>query len=135
MGLLSGIIGAFGAVKAGKAAKKQSKINAKQIRKRADIETLVAERSAIKGLGGIRADVGAAGLALAGSAADIIREGERDSAFQLETIREESEFQAKSVLAGGKAAQTASRFAAAGAVIGGAESTASAVAGAFGVGG
>lgn len=135
MGLLSGIIGAFGARKAGKAQKKQSKVDATQIRKRADIETLVAERSAIKGLGGTRADVGASGLALAGSAAELIREGERDSAFQLETIREESEFQARNVLAGGKAADTASKFAAAGAVIGGAESTASAVAGAFGLGG
>lgn len=132
MGILSGIIGAFGARKAGKAAKKASKMNAKLIQKRTDVEVLMAERDAIKGLGATRADVGAAGLALAGSAADLIREGVRDAEAQQVSIVEFGKLEKKVTIAGGKAADTASKFAAAGAVIGGIEDTAAAIAGGFG---
>jgi hypothetical protein len=132
MGLISGIIGAFGARKAGKAAKKEGKIDAKQIRKSGDIQTLLSERAEIKGIGATRADVGAAGLALAGSASDLIAEQQRDAEFQRKTITEQTEFDAKKAIRTGKAANTASKFAAAGSVIGGFESTAAKL---FGLGG
>ncbi len=122
MGILSGIIGAFGARKAGKASLKAAKMNAKLIQKRTDIEVTLGERAAIKGLGATRADIGAAGLAQAGSAADILREGVRDADFQRQSIIEQGALEKKITIAGGKAANAASKFAAAGAVLGGIES-------------
>ncbi len=132
MGLISGIIGAFGARKSGKAAKKAAGMNAKLIQKRTDVEVLMAERAAIKGLGATLADVGASGLAQAGSAAELIREGVRSADEQQASIKEFGALEQQVIIAGGKAADTASKFAAAGSVISGIENTAAAFAGSFG---
>ncbi len=123
MGLLSGIVGAFGAAKAGKSAKKEGFLAAKQIRKSADIQQLLSRRAEQKAVGATEADIGAAGLQIRGTAADIVAEQQRDAAFQRQTIEEQSEFEAKRAIRQGKAASTASKFAAVGSILGGISST------------
>lgn len=119
MGLLSGFVGAFGARKAGKAAKKEGRLAARQIRASADIQQLLSERAESKAVGATEADVGAAGLTISGTASDLISEQQRDAAFQRETIETQSEFEAKRAIRQGKAASTASKFSAAGSILGG----------------
>ncbi len=115
----AGLLSAFGKKKAGDSAKKAAQLSAKVIRKRTEVDVTVAERLALKGLGQTRADVGAAGLAQAGSAADLIRESERDAAFAITTLKEQGKLEEKAVLAGGQAAQTAGNIGAASSVLGG----------------
>jgi hypothetical protein len=121
----AGLIGAFGKKKAGDAQKEAAMLNAKLIEKRTEIDATVAERQGEKGIGATRADIGAAGLQVAGSAADLVRESERDAAFAIDSIKEQGKLEAKITRKGGTAAQKAGNIGAVGSIIGG-------IAGAFG---
>jgi hypothetical protein len=121
-----GLLGAFGKKKAGDAAKEAAFLNAKLIEKRGETQATFSKRGAIKGIGATLADIGAAGLTTGGSAAELLREGERDAAFELESIREQTKLEAKITRKGGKAAQTAGNIGAVGSIIGGIGGAASA---------
>lgn len=91
MGLLSaigGIFGAFGKKSESKAEVEAAKLNAALVRSRTKIETTLARREGIRGVGATIAAFGAAGVTLGGSAGDVIRESRRDIAFQIASIRE-----------------------------------------------
>lgn len=124
MGLISGLIGAFGSLKKGQAQAREGRIDARQINRSADIQTLLSERAEQKALGATAADVGASGLQIAGSASALIDEQKRDAEFQRKTIADEAKFQADRAIAQGKAGKTAGIIGAVGSVLGGIESAA-----------
>jgi hypothetical protein len=113
------IAGAFGKKKAGDAAKEAAFLNAQLIEKRTEIDATVAERTGEKGIGQTKADIGAAGLQIAGSAAELVRESERDMAFAINSIKEQGKLEAHITRKGGKAAQKAGNIGAVGSIIGG----------------
>lgn len=104
---MGGLIGAFGKKKAGKAEYEAAKINAQQVRERAAIETTLRERAGAREAGTIAANAGASGLAGGGSSADILRESARNLAYDVNTIKTQSELEAEGILKGGKAAKSA----------------------------
>lgn len=113
------LLGAFGKKKAGDATKEAAFLNAKLIEKRGEIQKTFSKRGATKGIGATLADIGASGLTTGGSAAELLREGERDAAFELANIAEQTKLEAKITRKGGKAAQTAGNIGAVGSILGG----------------
>ena len=96
--LLGGASAIFGGLSKRKAARAQaeaSRLNAQQIRERADIETTLRGRAGQRESGTIAANAGASGLAGGGSAADILRESTRNRLFDLESIQSQSELEAR----------------------------------------
>lgn len=120
-GALGSIIGGFGKRKAGQAEAKAAELNAQQIEERAKIETTLRERAGIREVGQIATAAGASGLAGGGSAADILRESARNTAFDLATIRTQSELEAKVTRLGGKAAKQAGNIGFASGILGAGE--------------
>ncbi len=117
--ILGGLFGAAGKKKAGDSAKEAAFVNARLIEKRGEIQETFSERGAIKGIGATLADIGASGLTTGGSAAELLREGQRDAAFELESIQEQTKLEADVTRKGGKAAQTAGNIGAVGSILGG----------------
>lgn len=95
IGALGKLFGGHSRKKEAQAAAEAAKLNAQQVRERAAIETTLRERSGIREAGAINAAAGASGLAGGGSAADILRESARNTAFDLQTIKSQSELEAK----------------------------------------
>jgi len=108
LGALIGIgASIFGGISNKKAAKAEAeataeaaRLNIQQVQERAKIETTLRQRAGQREAGTIAAAAGASGLAGAagggptGSAADILRESARSTAFDVGTIRRESRLQA-----------------------------------------
>lgn len=107
LGAAGGLLGAFGKRKAARAEAEAYRINAQQIRERAGIETTLRERQGLREAGSIAAGAGANGLNIAGSAADILRESARNQAFDIQSIKSQSELEAKAAERGAKAAKAA----------------------------
>lgn len=103
------MIGGFGKKKAGAAEAEAARLNAQQVRERADIETTLRDRAAVREAGAIAANAGASGLSGTGggSAADILRESARNAAFDVQSIKRQSALEASALEKGGKAAKRA----------------------------
>lgn len=94
LGAIGKIFGGSSKNKEAKAAAEAATLNAQQIRERAAIETTLRERTGQREAGTISANAGANGLAGGGSSADILRESVRNTAFDLSTIKSQSELEA-----------------------------------------
>lgn len=92
-------------------------LNAKQVEDRARIDTLLRERAGVREAGTIAANAGASGLAGGGSAADILAESARNTAFDLASIRTQSSLQAAALRKGAKASKTAGNIALGGSIL------------------
>ena len=92
---LGAVFGGIGKSKQQKAAAEAATLNAQQIRERAAIETTLRQRAGTREAGSINAAAGASGLAGGGSASDILRESARNTAFDVSTIKTQSELEAK----------------------------------------
>lgn len=100
-------MGGIGSARAGRAEAKAARLNAQQIRERATIESTLRARSGLREAGTIAAAAGANNLTRAGSAAAILGESARNTAFDLLTIRTQSELEARATILGGKAKRAA----------------------------
>lgn len=114
LGAIGKIFGGFGARKRARAAAKAAELNAQQILARAETETVLREREGIREAGAIRAAAGASGLEGGGSAADILRESARNLAFDVASIREQADLQARALRQQAKAGRRAGNLAFAG---------------------
>lgn len=92
---LGGLFGGSAKKREAKAAAEAARLNAQQIRERVGIETTLRERTGAREAGTITANAGASGLAGGGSAADILRESARNTAFDINTIKTQGELEAK----------------------------------------
>lgn len=126
-GIAGSVIGAFGKRKAGRAQQQAANLNARQVEERAQIETTLRERAGIREVGQIATAAGASGLAGGGSAADILAESARNTAFDLATIRTQSELEARVLRLGGKAARTAGNIGFASGLLGAADQAVSSI--------
>ena len=113
------LVSAFGKKKAADANKEAAKLNERIVRKQTASDVTQIRRAGIQGLGATRADIGHAGLAEAGSAADLIRMGERDISEAIETTQEIGDLKAKLYKMGASAAETAGQIGIASSIIGG----------------
>lgn len=118
LSVLGGVIGAFGKKKEGAAQAEAAKLNAEQIRKRAEIDTTLRTRAGTRELGSINTAAGGSGLAGGGSAADILRESARNTAFDVLSIKTESDLARRAKLAEAKGAKTAGKIGFAGGLLG-----------------
>ena len=69
-------------------------LNAQQVRDRARIETTLRQREGGREQGTIAANTGASGLTMGGSAAEILRESVARTAFDIDSIRTQSNLEA-----------------------------------------
>lgn len=82
-------------------------MNAQQVRERAVIESTLRTRQGAREAGSIATAAGAGGLVGSGSVVDILRESARNTAFDLSTIKTQSELEAQALLLGGRASKAA----------------------------
>lgn len=117
LGLIGGVVGAFGSGQEPKFRAEALEFQAETIEKRTELELLLQGRRGKKAIGATTADFGAAGVLARGSAGDVLRESARDIALEKSTITEfgarEAELkrkQAKAAKAGGQASFAADIF-------------------------
>jgi len=122
LGAIGGILGAFGSKKESSAEAEAAKANAELVRERTAIETTLARREGIKGVGATIAGFGAAGVTGGGSAADVLRESRRDIAFQVTSIQKLGALEAEGFDKQAKAAKTAGKVGFASGLLGAATS-------------
>lgn len=120
LGLGASLIGGIGKRKAAKAEAEAARLNAQQIEERSGIEQVLRGREGTREAGTIAASAGASGLDLAGSAAEILRESARNTAFDIQSIQKQRGLQAKALRKGAKASSAAGNIALGGSIIGGA---------------
>lgn len=111
IGIGASIFGGSSKKKAAKAQAKAAELNAQQVRERGQIEATLRERTGVREAGTIRAAAGHSGLAFGGSAQDILLESTRNTLFDLNTIRTQSELQAQVYEQEAKGARSAGRSA------------------------
>lgn len=122
LGIVGGLLGGFGKKKQANAQAEAARLNAQQVRERADIETTLRARAGGRESGAVTAAAGANNLAAGGSASDILRESARNTEFDLTTIRTQSDLEAKALEKGAKATKKAGTLGFASSVIGSAAS-------------
>lgn len=106
LGIAGGLLGGFGKAKAASSQAAAMRLNAQQVRERSTIESTLRERTGDREAGSINAAAGAGGLAGGGSAADILRESVRNTEFDLRTIKDQSELEARALEKGAKGVKT-----------------------------
>lgn len=100
--VLGGLLGGVGKKAEAKANAQAATLNAEQIRKRTEIDTTLRERSGVRELGSIKTAAGGSGLAGGGSAASILRESARNTAFDVYSIKTEGDLARRAKLAEAK---------------------------------
>lgn len=120
-GALGSVLGGIGRRKAGRAEAKARELNAQLIEQRAGIETVLRERAGLREAGQINTAAGASGFAAGGSAADILAESARNTAFDIASIKTQSELEARAERLAGSAARKAGNIGFLGGLLGAGE--------------
>ena len=90
----SALIGGASRRRARRAQARAARLNARQVRERTEIQSTLRQREGTREAGRISAAAGASNLA-GGSAADILRESARNTAFDVASIESQGELQAQ----------------------------------------
>lgn len=106
---ISGLFGANARRREGQAEAMAARLNAQQVRARTGIETTLRTRQGVREAGSINAAAGSLGSAGGGSAADILAESARNTAFDLDSIRTQGDLEARVYDTKAKAAKKAGR--------------------------
>lgn len=124
---LGGLISGFSKIFGGNSERKQyraqaqaKELNAQLVDKRTDVEKTLRAREGVKEAGTISADTGAQGVNLAGSAADILRESARNTAYDVNSIGEQGALEANVLRAEAGGLRKAGKRSFIGGLIGGA---------------